>query len=200
MDRRMLINAIHEEECRIAIVEQNRLAELEIESHNSKKLKGNIYKAKISRIEPSLQAAFLDIGAERNGFLQINDVHPSFFLSEPKSYRNRSRKIPIQEVLEPGQELVVQVVKEERDLKGATLTTYLSLPGRYVVVMPGSDRGGVSRKINDRDQRVRLRKLARELEIPSGIGLIVRTAGLNRSLSDLSRDLTLQTSGDTSDP
>lgn len=188
MDQRMIINAVHQEECRIAIIEGSHLSELEIESNVGKKAKGNIYRGRISRIEPSLQAAFVDIGTQRNGFLQINDIHPSCFKGLPP----RSGRVRIQDVLEPGQELVVQVVKEERDLKGATLTTYLSLPGRYLVIMPGSDRGGISRKISDGDQRVRLRKLARELEIPAGIGMIVRTAGLDRSLSELSRDLSLQ--------
>lgn len=191
MDRRMLINALDAEECRIAITEEHDLLELEIESNVGGKLKGNIYKAKISRIEPSLQAAFLDIGTQRNGFLQINDIHPSFFRGGRPNERAPGR-VRIQDVLEPGQELVVQVVKEERELKGATLTTYLSLPGRYLVVMPGSDRGGISRKINDAEQRKRLKKLARELEMPTGIGMIIRTAGLDRSQSELSRDLSLQ--------
>ncbi|MCB0310816.1 MAG: Rne/Rng family ribonuclease, partial [Bdellovibrionales bacterium] len=192
MDRRMLINATHHEEVRIAITEDGQLNELEIESDLGKKLKGNIYKAKISRIEPSLQAAFLDIGTERNGFLQINDVHWAYFRDNANGNQKRGYRARIQDVLEPGQELVVQVVKEERDLKGATLTTFLSLPGRYTVLMPGSERGGISRRISDSDQRQRLRKLSQELELPSGMGLIIRTAGLDRSLSDLSRDLTLQ--------
>ncbi len=190
MDRRMLINAVHPEECRIAITEDNNLTELEIESHVGKKLKGNIYKARISRIEPSLQAAFVDIGTSRNGFLQINDIHPAYFRNGRGG--DRHGRVLIQDVLEAGQEIVVQVVKEERELKGATLTTYLSLPGRYLVVMPGSDRGGISRKISDSEQRNRLRRLAQELEMPLGIGMIVRTAGLDRSLSELSRDLSLQ--------
>jgi ribonuclease E len=188
MDQRMIINAVHQEECRIAIVDGTQLVELELESNVGKKAKGNVYRGRISRIEPSLQAAFIDIGTQRNGFLQINDVHPSCYRGAP----TRSGRVRIQDVLEPGQELVVQVVKEERDMKGATLTTYLSLPGRYVVIMPGSDRGGISRKISDNEQRVRLRKLARELEMPAGIGMIIRTAGLDRSLSELSRDLSLQ--------
>ncbi len=192
MDRRMLINAVHAEECRIAIVEDSNLTELEIESNVGRKLKGNIYKAKISRIEPSLQAAFIDIGTSRNGFLQINDIHPSYFRSTRNNERGSYGRPRIQDVLEPGQELIVQVVKEERELKGATLTTYLSLPGRYVVLMPGSDRGGVSRKISDGEQRKRLRNLSNELEMPAGIGMIVRTAGLDRSQSELSRDLSLQ--------
>ncbi len=189
MDRQMLINALHSEECRIAITEGEELVELEIESHVGKKLKGNIYKAKISRIEPSLQAAFLDIGTQRNGFLQINDIHPAYF----RPGRHNGRGYPrIQDVLEAGQELIVQVLKEEREQKGATLTTYLSLPGRYLVIMPGSDGGGVSRKIMDREHRNRLKMLAQEMEIPVGIGMIIRTAGLDRSLSELSRDLSLQ--------
>jgi ribonuclease E len=195
----MLINALHPEECRIAITEENQLIELEIESNAGKKLKGNIFKARIARIEPSLQAAFVDIGSKRNGFLQINDVHPSCFRNKNTGASSaRSRRDPasgkprIQDVLYPGQELVLQVVKEERELKGSTLTTYLSLPGRYLVVMPGSDRGGISRKISDGDQRSRLRRLTHELEIPNGTGIIVRTAGLDRSLSELSRDLSLQ--------
>lgn len=189
MDRRMLINAAHPEECRIAIAEGQELVELEVESNVGRKLKGNVYKAKIVRIEPSLQAAFVDLGTERNGFLQINDIHPSFFRN---GSGDRQGRVRIQDVLEAGQELVVQVVKEEREQKGATLTTFLSLPGRYLVVMPGSDRGGISRKISDGEQRRRLKKLATELEIPAGVGVIIRTAGLDRSLSELSRDLSLQ--------
>lgn len=188
----MLINAIHPEECRIAITEGSELVELEIESNVGKKLKGNIYKARISRIEPSLQAAFIDLGTHRNGFLQINDIHPAYFRGNRGRERGNPHRVRIQDVLEQGQELVVQVVKEERELKGATLTTYISLPGRYLVVMPGSDRGGISRKISDGEQRSRLRKLTQELEIPAGIGMIIRTAGLDRSLSELSRDLSLQ--------
>jgi len=188
----MLINAVHPEECRIAIIENHTLLELEIESNFGRKLKGNIYRARISRIEPSLQAAFLDIGTQRNGFLQINDIHPAYFKNHGRPQHGENGKARIQDVLEPGQELIVQVVKEERELKGATLTTYLALPGRYVVLMPGSERGGISRRIIDGEQRKRLKSLARELEIPAGIGLIIRTAGLDRSLSELSRDLALQ--------
>lgn len=188
----MLINAVHDEEVRIAIVDGSELVELEIESRLGKKLKGNIYKARISRLEPSLQAAFVDIGTDRNGFLQINDIHPTYFKTPEARAQKLGGDVSIQELLEPGQEIVVQVVKEERDLKGATLTTYLSLPGRYIVLMPGSDRGGISRKISDTEQRTRLRRLTHELEVPNGMGLIIRTAGLDRSLSELSRDLTLQ--------
>ena len=190
--QRMLINAIHPEEIRIAIVQDKELIELEVDSVSSSSLlKGNIYKAKINRIEPSLQAAFIDIGTKRNAFLQINDIHPSYF-KEQKFANRRFEKIPIQQVLEVGQEVIVQVVKEERGLKGATLTTYLSLPGRYIVLMPGSDTSGISKKISNSSQRARLSKIYSELEIPAGIGLIIRTSGLDRSLTDLSRDLELQ--------
>ena len=189
MDRQMVINAIHSEECRIAIIENNNILELEVESQIGKKLKGNIYKARISRIEPSLQAAFVDIGTNRNGFLQINDIHPAYFRDNKNINYNR---VSIQDVLYPDQEIIVQVIKEERDMKGATLTTYISLPGRYVVLMPGSDRGGISRKIIDAEQRKRLKNLAQEVELPAGMGMIIRTAGLDRSLSELSRDVSLQ--------
>lgn len=208
MDQKMLINSLYPEECRIAITEGGKLVELEIESGSTKKLKGNIYKGVVSRIEPSLQAAFIDFGANRNGFLQINDIHPAYFrtsatsaggsghAASPKNTNRRpnSRRTStsIKDLLSPGQELIVQVVKEERDLKGATLTTFLSLPGRYVVLMPGSERGGISRKINDVEQRKRLKQLTGEFELPSGVGVIIRTAGLDRSQTELSRDLTLQ--------
>ncbi len=191
MEQKMLINTAHPEEWRIAITTDDQLVELEIESQVQQKLKGNIYRAKIVRVEPSLQAAFVDIGSQRNGFLQINDIHPAYYRNQ-RGDTGGGRRERIQDLLEAGQEIVVQVVKEEREMKGATLTTYLSLPGRYLVLMPGSDRGGVSRKIVDSDQRQRLKTLAQDLELPSGIGLIIRTAGLDRSEADLSRDLALQ--------
>ncbi len=190
--QKMLINALHPEDMRIAIVQGKELVELQSDSINAnKKLKGNIYKTRITRIEPSLQAAFIDIGTKRNAFLQINDVHPSYFLDE--SYqKKRHQKIPIQRVLKTGQEIIVQVVKEERGVKGATLTTYLSLPGRYIVLMPGSDSSGMSKKIKSSSQRSRLNKIYSELELPTGMGMIIRTAGIDRSLTDLSRDLDIQ--------
>lgn len=190
MVQRMLVNAAHYEECRIAIAEESTLLEFEVESTAAVKLKGNIYKAKVVRVEPSLQAAFLDISANRNGFLQIHDVHPSCFRRQIKKVPHN--RINIQDVLAPGQELIVQVVKEERESKGATLTTYLSLPGRYTVLMPGSERGGVSRKIQDIETRRRLKNLRDELRLPEGIWVIIRTAGLDRSMSELARDVSLQ--------
>ena len=191
MARRMLINAIHEEECRIAIAEDDKLLELEVERTNSGQLRGNIYKSTITRIEPSLQAAFLDIGHERNGFLQINDIHPSYFKDWPPEVQENGRypRPSIQDVLEAGQDLIVQVVKDSREAKGATLTTNLSLPGRYLVLMIGNQRGGVSRKINDEGQRKHLRQTVDKLDIPPGMGVIVRTAGTNRSFQELQADL-----------
>ena len=138
MAKRMLINSVHPEECRVAIAEDDKLLDLEIERNDVVQLKGNIYKSAIARIEPSLQAAFLDIGANRNGFLQINDIHPAYFQNwSLASATNRSRP-NIQDILRPNQELVVQVIKDERDAKGATLTTNLSIPGRYLVLMIAS--------------------------------------------------------------
>lgn len=186
----MLINALYPEECRIAVADDDRLLELEVERADHSQQKGNIYKAAITRIEPSLQAAFLDIGSNRNGFLQINDIHPAYFNNWPPEGATGNLPRPsIQDVLRAGQELVVQVVKDQRAAKGATLTTNLSLPGRFLVLMIGNQRGGVSRKIVDEGQRYRLRQAVQKLVIPPGMGVIVRTAGINRSSVELQRDL-----------
>lgn len=189
MTRRLLVNAVHSEECRVAIADDDRLRELEIERADQNQLRGNIYKASITRIEPSLQAAFLDIGANRNGFLQINDIHPSYFEDWPREESNHNYRPSIQDVLHAGQELAVQVIKDEREAKGATLTTNISIPGRYLVLMVGNQRGGVSRKISDEAQRYKLRQAVQKLVIPPGMGVIVRTAGINKSSSELQRDL-----------
>ncbi len=190
MTRRMLINALYPEECRIAVADDDQLLELEVERADHTQLKGNIYKANITRIEPSLQAAFLDIGSNRNGFLQINDIHPAYFSNWPPEDRPTPPGRPsIQDVLRAGTELVVQVVKDERAAKGATLTTNLSIPGRFLVLMIGNQRGGVSRKIVDESQRFKLRQALSKLKIPAGMGVIVRTAGINRSSLELQRDL-----------
>lgn len=201
MAKRMLINALYPEECRVAVIEDNTLLELEVERADHSLSKGNIYKAPITRIEPSLQAAFLDIGSSRNGFLQINDINPSYF-SRPEqssdgdddeeengSKQRQSQRVAIQDGLRPNQHLVVQVVKDERAAKGATLTTNISIPGRYLVLMVGNQRGGVSRKIVDEGQRKRLRQAVQSLKIPVGMGVIVRTAGINKSSVELQRDL-----------
>lgn len=189
MTRRMLINCTHPEETRVAIVEGETLVDLEIEKTTQNQLKGNIYKTNITRIEPSLQAAFLDIGSNRNGFLQINDINHTYFQDWNPSKNGRHYRPSIQDVLDPGQQLIVQVVKDERDAKGATLTTNLSIPGRYLVLMLGNQRGGVSRKIVEESQRRKLRQAAHSLKVPPGIGTIIRTAGINKSTPELQKDL-----------
>ncbi len=191
MAKRLLINATNLEETRVAIAQDEKLLELDIEWADQVQLKGNIYKASISRIEPSLQAAFLDIGSDRNGFLQINDIHPAYFKNWPpeKNTGGRYHRPAIQEALDTNQTLIVQVVKDERDAKGATLTTNLSIPGRYLVLMVGNQRGGVSRKIVDAQQRKRLRQAVSSLRVPPGMGVIVRTAGINRTSIELQKDL-----------
>jgi len=190
MSRQMLINAKHPEECRIAIIENGTLVDLEIESAGKEQLKGNIYKAPITRIEPSLQAAFLDIGSNRNGFLQINDINRAYFRNWPKKLNSKTKGRPaIQECLDTNQHLIVQVVKDEREAKGATLTTNLSIPGKYLVLMVGNQRGGVSRKISDSQQRGRLKEALDKLSLPPGMSVIVRTAGINKSSTELQEDL-----------
>lgn len=183
MSSNILINAIDPEECRIAIVKDIRLEEFHIESSGRESIHGNIYKAVISRIEPSLQAAFVDFGAERHGFLQKNEIHSDYFQD------NLSKDRSLSKLVKRGQELLVQIVKDPFMKKGAMLTTYISLPGRYIVLMPGSDSRGVSRKIEDEAERKRLKNLVSNLKLPEGFGIIVRTAGILCNKSHLSKDL-----------
>ncbi|MBI5378968.1 MAG: Rne/Rng family ribonuclease [Nitrospirae bacterium] len=184
MSKNMLINAAHPEECRVAIVKEGVLEELAIETSIKGKAKGNIYKGVVVRVEPSLQAAFVEYGGSRHGFIPFGEIRPDCYLiTGEKKARYR-----IQDVICKGVELLVQVEKEERDTKGAFLTTHLSLPGRYMVLMPGAERGGVSRKIEDEAQRKRLKEILDELKPPEGFGVIVRTAGMGRTKQELSRD------------
>jgi ribonuclease E len=185
MARQMLINAEEPEEYRLAIVSGKKLEEFYVETTTRENTRGNIYKGVVVNIQPSLQAAFVDFGTEKNGFLQLPEIHPEYYQKEPPEDGKRVR---IQEALRPGQELMVQVVKEATPTKGAFLTTYISLPGRYLVLMPGSKHGGISRQIEDERQRQRLRQIISQLSVPDGINLIVRTAGANRTKRDLSRD------------
>jgi ribonuclease E len=180
----MLINALHSEESRVAIVEDGILVELGVETAIAARHKGNVYKGTIVRVEPSLQVAFVEYGEKKNGFLPMREIHPSYFK------KKISRGTPkIQDVINKGLEVLVQVVREERDQKGAYMTTHLSIPGRFLVLMPGSTSGGISRKIEDEEERKALKQTLKELNPPKGMGVIVRTAGLGMSRSVLSKDL-----------
>ena len=238
MTKRMLIDATHAEETRVVVTSDNRLEEFDFELATKKQLRGNIYLAKVTRVEPSLQAAFVGYGGNRHGFLAFNDIHPDYYRipisdrraliaggeateddpAEEDAKResdsvetlggdeseeiervgdatrrrlwNLSRQYKIQEVIKRRQILLVQVVKEERGTKGAAMTSYLSLAGRYCVLMPNTARssGGISRKITNIQQRKRLKRIVSELNLPDGMALIVRTAGIERSKADVKRD------------
>ncbi|MBI1371168.1 MAG: Rne/Rng family ribonuclease [Phycisphaera sp.] len=192
----MLINHVHGEESRIAIVEDGKLEELYTERESADLHVGNIYRGKVTNVEPSIQAAFVDFGVERAGFLHITDVHPRYF---PGSEKDRTEKVgdkiprrerpPIQKCLKRGQEVLVQVLKEGIGTKGPTVTSYISIPGRYLVMMPNMERHGVSRKVDDPDKRKAMRKILDDLDPPKDFGFIVRTAGLDRPKTELKRDL-----------
>ena len=182
--KRMLFNATQAEELRVAIVDGQKLIDLDIESATKEQRKSNIYKAVITRIEPSLEAAFVDYGAERHGFLPFKEVSRNFFRPDMEPGRAR-----IQDALSVGQELIVQVEKDERGNKGAALTTFISLAGRYLVLMPNNPRGGgVSRRIEGED-RQELRETMDQLDVPPGMSLIARTAGIGRTAEELQWDL-----------
>ncbi len=183
--KRMLINATQQEELRVALVDGQRLYDLDIESPGHEQKKANIYKGKITRIEPSLEAAFVDYGAERHGFLPLKEIAREYF---PSHYSSHGRP-NIKDVLREGQEVIVQVDKEERGNKGAALTTFISLAGSYLVLMPNNPRaGGISRRIEG-DDRVELKEALSSLQIPEGMGLIVRTAGVGKTADSLRWDL-----------
>jgi ribonuclease E len=239
MSKKMLIDAAHAEETRVVVVDGNRVEEFDFESKSRKQLRGNIYLAKVTRVEPSLQAAFIEYGGNRHGFLAFNEIHPDYYQipvadrealmrdemeddddhhhtshrggdsddedGEPTSVstdeddvmeeevarrrRRLMRKYKIQEVIRRRQIMLVQVVKEERGNKGAALTTYLSLAGRYGVLMPNTARGGgISRKITTITDRKRLKTVVQSLDVPQGMGLIVRTAGAKRTKAEIKRD------------
>jgi len=184
--KRMLINATQPEELRVALVDGQWLYDLDIENRSREQKKANIYKGKITRIEPSLEAAFVDYGAERHGFLPLKEISREYFLKQPGQIEGR---IKIKDVVKEGMEVIVQVDKEERGNKGAALTTFISLAGRYLVLMPNNPRaGGISRRIEGED-RAELRDSLAKIEVPSGMGVIVRTAGVGRSAEELQWDL-----------
>ncbi len=223
MSKNMLIDAAHAEETRVAVVDGHRVEEFDFESRARKQLRGNIYLAKVTRVEPSLQAAFIEYGGNRHGFLAFNEIHPDYYqiptadrqaimaatddddddvddhddhddddgpsAEDAKLRRRMMRRYKIQEVIKRRQILLVQVVKEERGSKGAALTTYLSLAGRYCVLMPNTARGGgISRKITSAPDRKRLKSAAQSLDVPQGMGLIIRTAGAKRTKAEIKRD------------
>ena len=183
--KRMLINATQKEELRVALVDGQRLYDLDIETPGREQKKANIYKGKITRIEPSLEAAFVDYGAQRHGFLSLKEVAPSCFVKPPPE----TGRLNIKDILKEGQEVVIQIDKEERGNKGAALTTFISLAGRYLVLMPNNPRaGGVSRRIEG-EERSELREAMATMEIPEGMGMIIRTAGVGKSVEELQWDL-----------
>jgi len=230
--KRMLIDASHPEETRVVVVNGNRLEDFDVEVESRKQLKGNIYLAKVTRVEPSLQAAFVDYGGNRHGFLAFSEIHPDYYQipvadrealiaedeaenveeaddeaasgedgavetlggddedeAEARRPHRPRRNYKIQEVIKRRQVLLIQVVKEERGTKGAALTTYLSLAGRYCVLMPNTARGGgISRKISNGSDRKRLKTIVNDLGIPQGMAVIVRTAGAKRSKAEIKRD------------
>ncbi|MDP2212476.1 ribonuclease E/G [Phenylobacterium sp.] len=235
MSKKMLIDAAHAEETRVVLIDGSRVEDFDFESKNRKQLRGNIYLAKVTRVEPSLQAAFIEYGGNRHGFLAFNEIHPDYYqipvadrealmreeaeeddsfepaarsadpddedaeaivdeddvMEEEVARRRRRlmRKYKIQEVIRRRQIMLVQVVKEERGNKGAALTTYLSLAGRYGVLMPNTARGGgISRKITTATDRKRLKSVVQGLDVPQGMGLIVRTAGAKRTKAEIKRD------------
>ena len=181
----MLINATEREEVRVALVDGQRLYDLDIENRARLQTKANIYKAKVTRVEPSLEAAFVDFGADRHGFLPLKEIAQQYYRSSAPD----EGKMRIKDAIKEGTEVIVQVDKEERGTKGAALTTYISLPGRYMVLMPNNPRsGGISRRIEG-DDRTELRDALAQLEIPDGMGVIIRTAGVGRTAEELQWDL-----------
>jgi ribonuclease E len=183
MSSKILINAVDPEEVRIAKVKDSKLEEFRIDSAAKEITHGNIYKGIITRVEPSLQAVFVDYGAERNGFLQKNEIHSDYFQETP------SGDTSIAHVVKRGQEVLVQIIKDPILKKGAMLSTFISLPGRHTVLLPGSKTRGISRKIEDEDERARLKEIIGKLSIPEGFGIIIRTAGQNCTKTSVSKDL-----------
>ncbi len=184
--KRMLINATHPEELRVALVDGQRLFDLDIESSSREQKKANIYKGRITRVEPSLEAAFVDFGADRHGFLPLKEISKEYFKKSPGQIEG---KINIKDVVAEGQEVIVQVDKEERGNKGAALTTFISLAGRYLVLMPNNPRaGGISRRIEG-EERAQLKEAMNDVQVPKSMGIIVRTAGIGRSTEELQWDL-----------
>ena len=193
-NRVMLVNEVPGQECRIAIIDGKRLDEYFVERASSQTVVGNIYKGRVTNVEPAIQAAFVDFGVGESGFLHVSDLHPKYFPGEGVT-EQVGKKIPrrqrpaIQDTLKKGQEILVQVLKQGIGSKGPTITSYLSIPGRLLVMMPNMDRVGISRKVADDDQRRAMREILDSLDLPKGFGFIIRTAGFNSSKTDLKRDV-----------
>src|SRR5437773_1228681 len=197
MAKEMLINVSEGEECRIALLDNGKLEELYMERTSSTSHVGNIYKGRVTNVEPSIQAAFVDFGLGRNGFLHISDLMPSYFGRKGEDIQEsvgrkmaRRDRPPIQRCLRRGDEIIVQIIKEGIGTKGPTLSTYLSIPGRILVMMPGMGKMGISKKIEDEAERKRLRQILDGLKPPKDVGFIIRTAGIGRSKTEIQRDLT----------
>ncbi|MCA9302783.1 MAG: Rne/Rng family ribonuclease [Phycisphaerales bacterium] len=191
----MIVNYVPGEECRIAMLEDGKLEEFSTEPADQVSRVGNIYVGRVANIEQSIQAAFIDFGTEENGFLHVSDLHPQYFAKgDDKTERvgkktPRKSRPPIQDCLKKGQEIIVQVLKEGVGTKGPSLTSYLSIPGRFLVMMPGMDKVGVSRKEEDDDKRKAAKEILSHLDLPEGFGFILRTAGFDRNKAELKRDL-----------
>ncbi|HNC85472.1 MAG TPA: Rne/Rng family ribonuclease, partial [Agitococcus sp.] len=183
--KRMLINASHAEETRVALVDGQRLYDFDLEHHSRVQKKANIYKGRVTRVEPSLEAAFVDFGADRHGFLPLKEIAREYFHRQPRDVG----RVTIRDAIQEGQEIILQVEKEERGNKGAALSTFISLAGRYLVLMPNNPRaGGISRRIEG-EEREELKEALNSITIPNDMGVIVRTAGLGRSPEELQWDL-----------
>ena len=188
MKKIMLINAVESEEHRIAFIDGGMLDGFHIDTQTAEQKEGNIYKGVVERIEPSLQACFVDFGSDRNGFLPADNIHPEYY-SEKAELPKDNAIPPIEKVLKKGQELLVEVLKEMPGRKGAHLTTYLSLAGRYIVLTPGKTINGISRKIENEEERQRLKSVMGRIKLPDGVGYIIRTVAEGRSKRELTRDL-----------
>src|SRR6056297_2228258 len=187
--KRMLINATQPEEVRVAIAEGQTLLDLDIEVPAQEQKKSNIYKARITRVEPSLDACFVEFGSERHGFLSMKEIAREYFSETAQKSLEEGNRVDIKDAVRAGQEVIIQVDKEERGTKGAALTTFISLAGRYMVLMPNNPRaGGISRRIEG-DDRSELRDAMAQMMIPDGMGVIIRTAGVGRSVEELQWDL-----------
>ena len=182
--KRMLINATQEEEMRVALVDGQKIYDIDIEAAGHEQKKANIYKGIITRVEPSLEAAFVDYGGDRHGFLPLKEIAPEY-----RQQTSGNGKANMRDTVREGQEVIVQVEKEERGLKGAALTTYISLAGSYIVLMPNNPKaGGISHRIEG-EERTELKQALDSLNIPQGMGVIVRTAGVGKSPEELNWDL-----------